>query len=416
MRRLGFWLFLAALGACLAAPMISATTWRTASPRAYYFQADRGTESAYVADTAGVVYTVTVRRKFISGDNGDGVRAYSSYLSVADTAGQGYDCTWLGGSRNLWYTPATLPWGLYNFYEIAGGADTAIAELQNIIVMGKVLPDSSVDASALEAGAVDDPTKLGSGVVTGSKLADRIEIPGSLYVLNPDSITTIRLLHVTEQLDTPDLRYFAGDSIDVSGVFLSMNQGATVRDTLTVARTYLDPGTIRLDDGQGAYLHVYNSGIGVDWNLDFADPRLFWLTLGSAAVQGYAKMYDGSSNYHTFKVPATATNYTVNLPATYTNGSYLRTTVSGSTVTLTPKRVWTGYYDWINGAVTEEYLNLGFGATRTATWPVFITAQYGAFPAKHLRAEVYGDSLAFLQSTAVGTEGRIYYMVVEPGY
>lgn len=361
----------------------------------------------YVADTSGTVHQVIKRRKYLTSTNGDQVRAFLAWHWPADTASAGYDLTYDAVSgRNYWRGSSDMPFGSYLFVEIAGLLDTLITSVQYVPVIGKEAPTDFVANSAA----------LGAGVVTGSKLADRIEIPGSFYVTDADSFATIRLLMVTEQLDTPDLRYFAGDSIDVSGVFLSMNQGATVRDTLTVARTYLDPGTIRLDDGQGAYLHVYNSGIGVDWNLDFADPRLFWLTLGSAAVQGYAKMYDGSSNYHTFKVPATATNYTVNLPATYTNGSYLRTTVSGSTVTLTPKRVWTGYYDWINGAVTEEYLNLGFGATRTATWPVFITAQYGAFPAKHLRAEVYGDSLAFLQSTAVGTEGRIYYMVVEPGY
>lgn len=333
----------------------SGTDWTDVDLRNGPWTFDRGVEYGYFADTSATVHQGIVRRKYLTSTNGDQVRAFLAWHWPADTAGAGYDLTYDAVSgRNYWRGSSDMPFGSYLFVEIAGSPDTLITSVQYIPIIGKEAPlgfvaDSAglgagvVTCTRLGAGAVADSTKLGPGAVTGSKMANRIAIPGSFYVTSADSFATIRLLMVTEQLDTPDLRYFAGDSIDVSGVFLSMNQGATVRDTLTVARTVGDPGVIRMDDASGSYLYMQNSGVGTDWVIDWANPTLYYLTIGTSASQGTLKMYDGSSNTFTLVASPMASDLVGYLMATVSDSSLVFATVSGSNVTFHSKRVWQGY-------------------------------------------------------------------------
>ena len=170
MKRIVIILFLAAALVGLASAAI--TTWPNTDQRPYYFQADRGTVTDSIATLGGDTLIVITRRKWMTSSNST-IWAYPSYYSGADTAGQGIAASYLGGSRYLWYL-ANPTYGVYTFYE-TGGADSLISELQNVVILGHIAPDSSIAASSIRDGAINDSLMFGA-----SMMVPRAAIPTTI--------------------------------------------------------------------------------------------------------------------------------------------------------------------------------------------------------------------------------------------
>lgn len=376
-------------------------TWRTSTVRGLYVSADRGVDSDSVlvlstatldsvvtlsGDTAnvytgGTVTTVTTRRKWITSANGQ-LTAYPAIYTGSDTTGQGIDLTYIGGSRNLWYLNTTsLPTQTYNLYETGGSPDSAITDYVAFPVLGYVMPDSSIPASALERGAVGlaevdtnevvvyrsalSDTTVGKTYIPryvplGNKIqadsfytfsTDKFYFDAGIVRLEPDAVWVTDTLGVAGDVNFRSDLYVGGDGTEVLSVdhiapildgkvqvgddleitatgaalILSAADGYDLSliapSGMAANKTFYPPGGM----GTSGYLLQTNGSTASSWT---GAPSVTSVT-ASGAVTGASVVWQASSNTHTYNASATASNLTSTMPAQIFYGKVTYNDTSG---------------------------------------------------------------------------------------
>ncbi len=214
-------LLVLAVGLALIASIASAQTpYRDLTKRLLTFYPSRGVAMTDTVLTTDSVQIVIPRTRWMSDAGGDQIRFYNdAYFATGDTASHYVDAiddATAAHSWGLWDAPT----GVYSAYEIAGGADTAIAGLQHVPILGNEAPEDFIYSGE----AIYD-----SAVVTVARVNTEVLAPKSGH-----------------RIDTPGATSFAVDSLlGYSGLQIHMPDGLVFFGSATI------PGVVSYADGAG---------------------------------------------------------------------------------------------------------------------------------------------------------------------
>lgn len=365
-------------------------------------------------------------------------RGYVSTTDSTDSGNQAQLAFNAAGGCSCWVWPDTMRNGnklrsaRYDLYwndslvvsslfikgnrEAAGAVDdtaTAANSVSTTDIQNLAVTAAKIDSGVVAGYHVEDGTLTGADIASTSNLSvNSITVADSLHVENitviGDSLST-GLLIVSQQLDTPDIRCLGCDSIKVNQL-THFEQGIQVEDTLTARTQGATGGVIGIEAGDDPPTRAFliNSGYGADYTVDVVSPTFPGaITTGNAANAGAFIVYDGSSNYTTIQQPSSSSNWLIKLPATFTDGQFLKAAVSGTTITLSTadplaseKWEWAGQKTYSENTNTWQYFVIsGMNApecldpSTDASWPVLITPAYFAGLEKRFTGYVSHDTL-----------------------
>lgn len=222
---------------------------------------------------AGCSVSVVTRTRYVESPN-DQLRAYDMQYFPADSGSHWYDADWIGGERAYWRFE-DIPYSTYTLFEINGSPDSVVSGFENIVFVGAVAPDSSVENLSMQRGSVDGNVISSGATITAYMVRTdslRSSTAGGRISTGRTSIMVDTLWGYSgTQVFLGDGKVYVGLSDVAGGVWMSDGLGEfhkiALSDSTATAGSFFIPF-----EGQSAYQILASNVFGQSYWADGTIP------------------------------------------------------------------------------------------------------------------------------------------------